>query len=335
MPITIVVTSGAREGESPPSITLDAPMIVLGRGEGCEVRLPDPSVSHRHATIRQRGSEYILQDEGSTNGTFIGDVRLGVQAPRILRHGEVVRLGRIFIEVRLDALLPTPKAPQTTKEIALNLVARALEAQGEEGGPRVVVVDGPDRGRVLFLDEPDRAYVVGRGRDADLVLDDADASRRHVQLVRRGDSLLVRDLGSKNGAELGGMLLPTDHDLFFRMGEGLRLGSTILVFEHPAALALAELDGLMDEAITEDENLEPPPSSSQPEVPVEAPPPSPSPPQEAAGDGPIAEYPPSAPAPLERAPRASGWTSADLFVLLLAIGVLGLSILGMYWLLDG
>ena len=69
MALTIVVRSG--DSDSPPSITFDAPRIVIGRGESCEVRLPDPSVSHRHASIRQRGSDYLVVDEGSTNGTFV------------------------------------------------------------------------------------------------------------------------------------------------------------------------------------------------------------------------------------------------------------------------
>lgn len=334
MPITVVVRSGGQEGEEAPSITLDAPMIVLGRGEGCEVRLPDASVSHRHATIRQRGSEYILQDEGSTNGTFIGGVRLGVQAPRMLRHGEVIRLGRIFLEVRLDALLATPQASQATKEIALALVARALEAQGEPGGPRLLVAEGPDEGKLLPLDEAGRAYVIGRGRDADLVLDDPDASRRHVQVVRRGELLLARDLGSKNGAALPQGRLSTEHDSAFHLGEALRLGGSTLVYENPAAAVIAELDYLGDEKMSDEDQPSPPLSSTTPRTSV---PPSLSepPPPEVAGAAPIVEQPEGTTAALARDKPRSSWTSTDVLVVLLAIGVLALSVVGLYWLLRG
>ena len=74
MALTVVVRSG--DHPTPLKISLDAPRIVIGRGDGCEIRLPDPSVSHRHASIRQRGSDYVVVDEGSTNGTFVGPVRL-------------------------------------------------------------------------------------------------------------------------------------------------------------------------------------------------------------------------------------------------------------------
>ena len=69
MPLTVVVRTG--DAASLPSITFDAPRIVIGRGDGCEVLLPDPSISHRHASIRQRGTDYIVIDEGSSNGTQV------------------------------------------------------------------------------------------------------------------------------------------------------------------------------------------------------------------------------------------------------------------------
>lgn len=325
MPITVVVRSGAHEGSESPAITLDAPMIVLGRGESCDVRLPDPSVSHRHATIRQRGSDYILQDEGSTNGTFIGGVRLGVQAPRILRHGEVVRLGRIFLEVKMDALVPTSQPTQATKEIALGLVAQALVSQGEAAGPRLDVVEGPDAGKRFWLDEVGRAYVVGRGRDVDFTLDDAESSRRHLQIVRRGEVLLVRDLGSRNGAVLEpDVILPLERDVVVRVGDRLRLAETVLVYEHPAVQALMELEAAPDEKLNESLAPPPPPSSVASEEPV----------------APSGPPPPQEPRAVEIAVSSesearSGWTGADVIVVLLAIGVLALSGLGLYWLLQG
>ena len=102
MSVTVVVLSGGEPGVAALSLTLDAPRLVIGRGEGCDVRLPDASVSHRHATIRQRGGEHVLLDEGSTNGTFMDRVRLPPQTPRALRSGERVRVGRVWLELRFE-----------------------------------------------------------------------------------------------------------------------------------------------------------------------------------------------------------------------------------------
>jgi pSer/pThr/pTyr-binding forkhead associated (FHA) protein len=330
MPVTLIVRSGAKAPEAPGqslSVTFDAPMVVVGRGETCDMRLPDPSVSHRHATIRQRGSEYILVDEGSTNGTFMGGVKLGAQAPRILKQGDLARFGRVWLEVRFDTPAPSGQTLLQTKELALALVARALDAQGEKGGPRITVMEGPDLGKALALDEPARAYVLGRGQEADLVLEDTDASRRHVQVVRRADQVLARDLGSKNGAELGGARLAQDRDRIWRAGETLRIGRNVFAYEHPALEALGELERAADEKMRPDEPVAPPEGQS-PE-PARAP--------EVArtdvGGAPIAEVPRGAPPPKTK--PTPGWNGTDFIVVLLAVGVLGLSVLGLFWLLKG
>jgi pSer/pThr/pTyr-binding forkhead associated (FHA) protein len=351
MPVTVIVRSGTspqREASSKGgaalaelSITCDAPLVVIGRGEGCDVRLPDPSVSHRHATIRQRGHEYILVDESSANGTFIGNVKLGSQAPRLLKHGDLARIGRVWLEVRFDNQVPPPQALLATKELALALVARALDAQGELGGPRIVVTDGPDRGKSLSLDEPGRIYILGRGREVDLVLEDSDASRRHVQVVRRADQVLLRDLGSKNGAELGGERLG-QRDRPWRLDQPLRIGNNAFAYRHPAIEALGELERAADEKIREGEAIAPP------EMPAAALPDRRSATEGLAerggaghpsnatghdlGGAPIAELPRrSSPS----GPRRAGWTGTDFVVVLLAVGVLALSVVGLFWLLKG
>src|ERR1041384_5333127 len=127
MALTVVVRSG--DHPTPLKISPDAPRIVIGRAEGCEIRLPDPSVSHRHASIRQRGSDYVVVDEGSTNGTFVGPVRLSPQAPRMIKSGELLRIGRIWLELTIETVPPTDDAQLATREIALALVSSALAAQ--------------------------------------------------------------------------------------------------------------------------------------------------------------------------------------------------------------
>lgn len=133
MAVTIVVLSGSASGAPELSLTLDAPRLVIGRGEGCEVRLPDASVSHRHASLRQRGGEYMLFDEGSRNGTYLGQVRLPPQTPRAVRSGERLRVGRVWLEVRIEHAIVTGSTAAAAKELALALVARGMAAQGIEG----------------------------------------------------------------------------------------------------------------------------------------------------------------------------------------------------------
>ena len=70
---------------------LGATSLVLGRGEACEIRIQDNSVSRRHAQIEPHTDGYVVQDLGSTNGTFVNDV--ATAAPRRLRDGDYLRVG--------------------------------------------------------------------------------------------------------------------------------------------------------------------------------------------------------------------------------------------------
>ncbi len=65
--------------------------LVLGRGEHAEIRLEDPFASARHARIYEQGSSVIVEDLGSTNGTYLNEELL--QTPRPLHPGDRVRIG--------------------------------------------------------------------------------------------------------------------------------------------------------------------------------------------------------------------------------------------------
>jgi pSer/pThr/pTyr-binding forkhead associated (FHA) protein len=328
MALTVVVRSG--DARVTPAITFDAPRIVIGRGDGCEVRLPDPSISHRHASIRQRGTDYIVVDEGSTNGTFVGPVRLSAQSPRVLRNGDLVRVGRIWLEIRIEHVPPTPNPSLVTKEIALGLVAGALQAQGEAAAVRVRVIEGPDAGRELDLVEHDRPHVLGRFGNVDLALDDVDVSRRHVELALKGDQLRVRDLGSKNGTRLGERTLDRGEEAVWPAGTPLWVGANRLEYEDPISEALDELERAVDERMRDDDSVEPPSSAAaddpSPDTDAGAGEPIPT---ELRPASPIARVPERAQA---RQQQKAGWGTTDLLVALIALIVLAASVVGILWL---
>ncbi|MGE0326891.1 MAG: FHA domain-containing protein [Polyangiaceae bacterium] len=345
MPISVLVRSG--EVDSPPELSFDAPRVVIGRGDGCEVRLPDPSVSHRHASIRQRGADYIVVDEGSTNGTFVGSVRLGAQSPRVLRSGDVVRVGRVWLEVQIKPVAPQLATPNSTKELALALVANALSSQGEDAAVKLQVYEGADSGRELVLGLFEHRYVIGRGKSVDLAFDDEDASRRHCELIRRGDKVFVRDLNSKNGTFLDGQQLVAERETRWPAQAILSIGSNRMRFEDPVALALEELERAADEHMSPDDSVDPPDTIAPKE---ETPPPD----SDALSDlvrdarssgkaaassraaAPIAQRP-KKDSRLETTVRTRrpkpGWGKTDFIVAAVAIGVLTLSVIGMLLLL--
>jgi pSer/pThr/pTyr-binding forkhead associated (FHA) protein len=69
----------------------------VGRLEDNVFQIPEPSVSGHHCEIQLNGSEVVIKDLNSTNGTFIDDNRITQQ---VLKPGQVLRLGQV--EVRLE-----------------------------------------------------------------------------------------------------------------------------------------------------------------------------------------------------------------------------------------
>jgi diguanylate cyclase (GGDEF)-like protein len=67
----------------------DSPM-VLGRGNDCDIRINDHSVSRRHARIQPGADGYYAVDLQSTNGTFVNDVPASICK---LKDGDYLRVG--------------------------------------------------------------------------------------------------------------------------------------------------------------------------------------------------------------------------------------------------
>lgn len=81
-----------RTGPTPGKVfELDKSEIYLGRDVSNDIVVNDSEVSRKHARMIMQAGGYILEDLGSTNGTFVGGQRL--MGPHGLRPGEVVMLG--------------------------------------------------------------------------------------------------------------------------------------------------------------------------------------------------------------------------------------------------
>ncbi len=64
---------------------------VLGRGDQAEIRLDDPFASSKHAQLTRQGGVVVVEDLGSTNGTYLNEELLS--GPQPLHVGDRVRIG--------------------------------------------------------------------------------------------------------------------------------------------------------------------------------------------------------------------------------------------------
>jgi len=95
LPRTLVVTEGSLKGTT---ITLGQAPILIGRAPECTLVLEDDFASGRHARLSLQHGTWMVEDLGSTNGTFLGRNR--VQDPVPIAPGAPVRIGRTVLELR-------------------------------------------------------------------------------------------------------------------------------------------------------------------------------------------------------------------------------------------
>ena len=84
----LIMRSGPTPGAS---FTLEGDQLTVGRDATNEIVINDAEISRRHARLTFQGGKYVLEDLGSTNGTFVNGQRLA--GPRVLKAGEVVQFG--------------------------------------------------------------------------------------------------------------------------------------------------------------------------------------------------------------------------------------------------
>lgn len=89
--------------------------ITVGRLPDNMIEISDSSVSGHHAQLVRRGSDYLLQDLGSTNGTRVNDHTI-TESP--LKNGDHVRFGRIESVYQTETVVEARPLPQRTESQA-------------------------------------------------------------------------------------------------------------------------------------------------------------------------------------------------------------------------
>jgi pSer/pThr/pTyr-binding forkhead associated (FHA) protein len=86
------------EGFTGKAYELTADKTTIGRVDDNSFPIPEGSVSSHHCEVLLRGSDIVIHDLNSTNGTFINGHQVTGEA--VLRPGQILRLGQV--EIRLE-----------------------------------------------------------------------------------------------------------------------------------------------------------------------------------------------------------------------------------------
>jgi pSer/pThr/pTyr-binding forkhead associated (FHA) protein len=142
-------------GEEPPStVELHHEYTYLGRADGNELAIPEPSISNRHCVFILSGSDVIVRDLNSSNGTYVN----GEPVPEaILRPGDNIQVGVIDIK-----FVPGVRRPKLSPAAASKGNARSVLA---DAGTTLKLPDSYQRRReplpLIDDSQKDKAFVSG------------------------------------------------------------------------------------------------------------------------------------------------------------------------------
>ena len=111
---------------------------------------------------------------------------------------------------------------------------------GDDRQHYLVVTDGPRRG--MRVEIRPGTVMIGRSEEADLDLGDRTVSSKHCDLIRIGEFVMVRDLGSTNGTFIDGIQVRDTQD--FPVGSALQVGATKLYHEYRSQSEIEEQNQL-------------------------------------------------------------------------------------------
>ena len=199
----------------------------IGRDAGCDVVVPSPEVSRKHAEVLA-GSEGYTVNDLSTNGVFVNGQRIATK--QSLARGDVLRIGteefRFYADAAAAQAVPpaVPPQPPAAQPAAQPAAAPTpapqppapapVAAQPAPAAPAPsaatreplatveIMNDGPMKGTRFEIDVP--LTHVGRGAHNDIVLADDSVSDSHAKIQKREAGWYVVDMGSTNGTYVGG-----------------------------------------------------------------------------------------------------------------------------------
>ena len=100
---------------------VDADEALVGREANCNVVVPHPSVSRRHALIKRKQDVFFVVDQGSANGTFVDSKRI---VDATLKDGGVLRFGSASFKVEIRDELPVESIAEDELVVAQTMVGQ-------------------------------------------------------------------------------------------------------------------------------------------------------------------------------------------------------------------
>ncbi len=131
MQMHLKVVGGGHDGKL---IAVNADKFLIGRSEECQLRPKSESISRRHAAIVRKDGRILLIDLKSRNGTHVNEQLLDPSKAKVLKNGDVIRVGKLEFIAVLEVGIDKVKKPEikTVEEAAARTASNVNDSRFEE-----------------------------------------------------------------------------------------------------------------------------------------------------------------------------------------------------------
>ncbi|MCB9638902.1 MAG: FHA domain-containing protein [Myxococcales bacterium] len=218
--------------------------IRIGRAKDCEVSLPDTGISGLHCRLKNSPNGFFVEDMGSRNGTFLSGRALAQAEQAILRDGDIIDIHPYRITVHLGASVfrPTTQAPQdgmeSTRDLGQDMLQNLLTGE-DTSAPTLLWLNSP-QGKKQFVLKEYEDFTIGRGESCTLSLGDDAISREHASIRRDWTGVTIRDMDSRNGVIVNGLMIRKGSEQELKHNDRIVLGPYQFIFHDPFAVEMAD-----------------------------------------------------------------------------------------------
>lgn len=187
-----------KDNEEVGTFRIDKSLVQIGRAEGCDIRLQDPSLSREHCLLRKRDNRWMLEDS-SLNGIHIEGQPC--PSPTVLDPKIRYQFGR-----RFSFEVATNKPEKIERTLLLGKRSTQILSGSSEhfvcGDARLTCRE--PSGELITRRIDSHGLSVGAHESNDIVLSDESVSSFHARFDFQHGEYFVTDLGSTNGSFLAG-----------------------------------------------------------------------------------------------------------------------------------
>ncbi|PWK47290.1 FHA domain-containing protein [Pleionea mediterranea] len=233
--------------------------LTIGRDTTCDIAIPMPHISRKHAQVRQEGNRLLIKDLGSSNGTYINGDKL---AETELNNGDEVRVDEFCFKVIF--------AGEATDNEQQNFHTSIRNTQQEMLSSKKSTAKYPTPASIEMIDERqalERAFFhgksssikgkvyevissgspIGRMLGHHLSREETSVSARHIEIYKKGRFWSIKNNGAANGLLVNGRM--TTRSTLVD-GDEVTIGGMNLLFQcegkSPRSIYLEDTEGTFD-----------------------------------------------------------------------------------------